>query len=71
LNQEKKFLHDIASPLTTIHLNLENVIYLLEEKKVEGILDCIRILNSCVVQTKRAMDLVHDHREILIKSESK
>lgn len=71
VNAERKFLHDLASPITTIQLNLENVLCLLKDNKPEDIVDCMKMLHSCLEQSSRATELIKGRREILILGEPK
>ena len=65
MSAERTFLHDISSPLTTVQLNMENVIDMLEDRKPEEIDECIKMLNSCLAQVKRATEMVRVRRETL------
>jgi hypothetical protein len=67
MNTERTFLHDIASPVTSVLLNLENIMSILQDRKPEEIDECIKMAGSCVTQLKRAVDMIRDRREILIK----
>ena len=68
LNPERAFLHDISSPLTTVQLNLENIVAVLEEGKPEEQADCVRMLNSCLSQVRRAAEMIRARREVLVKA---
>ncbi|MGE3263509.1 MAG: hypothetical protein AB7K68_17150 [Bacteriovoracia bacterium] len=67
MNEERKFLHDIASPLTTIQLNLDNAIMMLEDKKPEEQAEALQLLQRCLEQTKRAGLMVQARRQLLIE----
>ncbi|MDR3559293.1 MAG: hypothetical protein P4L58_02740 [Candidatus Pacebacteria bacterium] len=67
MNAERKFLHDISSPFTTLQLNIENVILILEEGKPEEIAECVTMLNSSIAQIKRATEMIRARREVLIE----
>ena len=66
-SDQRIFLHDVSSPLTSLQLNLENAIMMLEDKKPEEIDECLKILNSCMGQVRRIVTMVRDRREVLIK----
>lgn len=68
---ERKFLHDIASPLTTVQLNLESVVMILEDKKPEELPQALELLRRCVEQTRRAGTMVQARRQIIITRENK
>jgi hypothetical protein len=67
MNTERSFLHDIASPVTSVLLNLENIVAILQDNKPEEIEECIKMANSCVTQLKRTTEMIRERREILIK----
>jgi nitrogen fixation/metabolism regulation signal transduction histidine kinase len=69
VSSERTFLHDISSPLTTAQLNVENVVSILEERKIEDIQQCLKMLTSCMNQLKRASTMISNRRESLIKEE--
>ena len=69
MSLDRNFLHDISSPLTTVQLNVENVIMMLEDRKPEEIDECIKMLQACVTQVKRATVMVREKREELMKAE--
>lgn len=71
MSAERTFLHDISSPLTSILLNMENVIMMLEDRKPEEIDECIAMLNSCLLQVRRSTELVRERREVLMKESEK
>lgn len=68
---ERKFLHDIASPLTTIQLNLDNAILMIEDGKPEELPESLQLLKRCLDQTRRASAMLQARREILIAAEKK
>ena len=67
MNPERNFLHDIASPLTTLQLILENIVSVLEDKKLEDIEQCIEMANKCLKQTKKMNEILQSRREVLIQ----
>ncbi|MGZ3696380.1 MAG: hypothetical protein ACXVBE_04810 [Bdellovibrionota bacterium] len=71
MSAERTFLHDVSSPLTSVLLNLENVIAMLEDRKPEEIDECIKMLNSCLTQVKRSAEMVGARRAILMKADDK
>ena len=71
MDQERVFLHDISSPLTSIHLNVENAICVLEDAKPESVADCLKLLQSCLVQTGRVAEMIRARREELVKLSKK
>lgn len=70
MSEERKFLHDISSPITTMQLNLENAMALLEDKKPEDLEQALKMLGSCVSQILRVAAMVQARREVLMKGES-
>ncbi|HEY8280699.1 MAG TPA: hypothetical protein VIH99_13805 [Bdellovibrionota bacterium] len=68
---DRRFLHDISSPLTTVHLNVENAVILLREGKPGEIKDCLEILQVAVTQLKRITGMIKEKREELIEAEQK
>jgi hypothetical protein len=72
LKEERKFLHDLASPLTSLQLNLDNVVMTLEDGKAENIAEAKAMVEGCIKQIQKMTDLVRSRREVLIKeTESK
>jgi hypothetical protein len=71
MQEERKFLHDIASPLTTVQLNLDSVLMLLEDNKPEELPEAITLLQRCLDQAKRASTMIQARREYLISQEKK
>ena len=69
MSTERSFLHDISSPLTSVQLNIESVIMLIEEAKPEDVKNCLRMLNTCLVQLKRASDMVRNRRDSLLQDD--
>lgn len=67
LKDEMKFLHDIASPLTSVLLNLENVAGILAEKKPEDIDACLKMIQKCLTQTKKSTDLLSSRRTAVME----
>ncbi len=65
MNDERKFLHDISSPLTSVILNLENIVDMLQEKNPEDLETCLKMMNNCIHQTKRASEMIKERREIV------
>jgi hypothetical protein len=66
-NPERTFLHDISSPLTTLELNLGNVISILEERNPSDIDECLKLAKSCLTQLQRAGEMIHARRAVLIQ----
>jgi hypothetical protein len=71
MDQERTFLHDISSPLTSIQLNVESAISVLEEGTPESMLECLNILRPCLEQANRAADMIRARRNELTKVEKK
>jgi hypothetical protein len=72
MSDERKFLHDIASPFTSIQLDLENAISLIEDGlKPEDAKECVSILKSSLQQIKRSTQLLQARRQVLIDQENK
>ena len=70
--EERTFIHDMASPLTSLQLNLENVIMVLEDGKPEDLATAKTITQSCMKQIKKMTDLMQQRRTVLIQeAESK
>lgn len=67
LEDEMKFLHDIASPLTSILLNLESVCGILADKKVEDIDTCIKMIQKCLAQTKKSSEMLTQRRTLVMQ----
>jgi C4-dicarboxylate-specific signal transduction histidine kinase len=68
-NEERKFLHEISSPLTTIQLNLDSALMILEDQKPEEFANALLLLKRCLDQSKRAGAMVRERREVIIASE--
>jgi len=60
--EERTFLHDISSPLTTVMLNLGNALSVLEENNSDDLATCKVLIEKCLHQTKRATDLITARR---------
>lgn len=69
MSKEREFLHDIASPLTTLQLNIENALAMIEEKNSGP--DCVQMLNSCLEQLNKAHNLIRTRRDLLIAETAK
>jgi hypothetical protein len=69
MDTERKFLHDISSPLSTLQLNLELVISVLGEEPVSDLPMCRTKLAKCMEQTQRIVELIRSRRDVLIASE--
>ncbi|MGZ3651046.1 MAG: hypothetical protein ACXVB9_08205 [Bdellovibrionota bacterium] len=67
LKEERKFLHDLASPLTSLQLNLENVMTLLEDGEAADFAGVKTMVESGLKQIKKMTMLVGNRREVLIK----
>ena len=52
-NEERKFLHDITSPITTIQLTLENLASTLEEQKNAALTQHMTMVQSCLRNTSK------------------
>lgn len=69
---ERKFLHDISTPLTSLQMDLENAISILEEgKEPEGMAISMGLLRKCMTQVKKSVLLVQQRREEVQKAETK
>jgi hypothetical protein len=66
MDREKAFLHDISSPLTSIQLNVENSLYLLEEGGVANMEECLKVLKACLAQTTKLSEMVRKRRGEII-----
>lgn len=71
MNQERTFLHDISSPLTSIQLNVENAICVLEDGTPTSAAECLEILRACLIQTGRVAGMIRARREELLNAEKK
>lgn len=71
MSEERKFLHDISSPLTCVVLNVENVLALLDENNLENMDECKQMLRSCLTQIGRSTEMIRIRREVLIKGGAK
>lgn len=71
MSDERQFLHDIASPLTIMQLNLQSAITMLQNSKAPGQEGCLKALQSSLEQTNRISGLVHKRREKLIEESEK
>lgn len=71
MQDERKFLHDIASPLTTVQLNLDNAMMILEDKKPEELPQAMELLQRCLDQARRAGSMIEARRQVLIAQEKK
>jgi hypothetical protein len=67
MSLERKFLHDLSSPLTAIQLNLENALEMLKEGAPDGQRGCAEMISSSLGQMEKAMELMRARREVLIK----
>lgn len=67
MDQERAFLHDISSPVTTIQLNVENAICILEDGNRGSVDDCLKILRASLAQTARVSSMIRDRRTELQK----
>jgi nitrogen fixation/metabolism regulation signal transduction histidine kinase len=70
-NPEREFLHEIASPLTTIQLNLGNLTSILEKKNPSDTDEALRILEKCLGQLDRAAEMIKTRRAALIREAEK
>lgn len=68
--EERKFLHDISSPITSLLLDLENAQQLLTAPVLipNDLKDCRELINNCLEQVTRSIELIRTRREILINS---
>ena len=64
--EERKFLHDIASPLTILLLNLQNIEERLGAQKQENV-DSLRVLQKCMQQTEKAIGMLEQRRGVLMQ----
>lgn len=72
MDEEKKFLHAISSPITSLHLNLENAIGLLEDAGGgERVVTCLALLRKSLEQVKKSTTLIRERREICLKTEER
>lgn len=62
--EERKFLHDVASPLATLNLLLETAVNKAQSGGIPA--DFIERLKKAQNQIERINSLVRDRREILI-----
>lgn len=67
MKEERKFLHDISTPLTVLQLNLENALILLQESGAGGSDQSLDLLRKCLEQVKKSSVLVRERRELLQK----
>ena len=67
---ERKFLHDLSSPMAAIQLNVESVLMLLEERNPEDLETCIKFLKSTATQVSRVSEMISVRREELKKQTS-
>lgn len=65
MNEERKFLHDISSPLTTLQLSLANILTLIEEDPAGHRELLLEMLRKATEQTKRAGTMVQERRRTL------
>jgi hypothetical protein len=65
LQGERAFLHDLASPVSALHLNLSGI---LEECEEKGLLpaDLREVLMDALRNTERVISLVRSRRDELI-----
>jgi hypothetical protein len=69
--EERKFLHDISSPITSIQLNLENAAILLAEGTPNSFAECSKMLKACLGQARRTTEMIRERREALTKESAK
>lgn len=70
-NPERVFLHDVASPLTTLQLNLESTIMILEDGGATSETESVKMIQNCLGQVKKMAELIRARREILIQEQGK
>jgi hypothetical protein len=70
-SQEKTFLHDVASPLTTLQLNLESTMMILEDAGVKPEDEAIKMMKVCLIQVRKISEKICARREILLNEDSK
>jgi len=68
---ERTFLHDVASPLTTLQLNLESTMLILEDTGATPDNDAVKMIQACLNQVRTLSDKVRERREILINEDKK
>lgn len=68
MHTERRFLHDLASPLTTVILNLDNALALLTESP-EQTAAAIDLLRRCAEQSQRAAELIQERRRHIAAQE--
>jgi signal transduction histidine kinase len=66
MSDERKFLHDLSSPITVLKMNLENLQQILPEWKTEEGKQCVQFLEIIERQTVKLTELIRDRRGILI-----
>ncbi|MGZ3649567.1 MAG: hypothetical protein ACXVB9_13465 [Bdellovibrionota bacterium] len=64
---ESTFLHDFASPLTSLFLNLENMMVVLEDGKEEDEDLTKAMAKNCLCQIQKMTELIQHRRSILIQ----
>ena len=71
--EERKFLHDLASPLTTIQLNLENALTLLKENcaghespAAPALSNAVAMIESALTQSERVRHIISGRRDNLV-----
>lgn len=62
MSAERVFLHDIASPITTAQLNLENAAALIQESGQETP-ELLNLIKSSIRQMEKAGLLIRKRRE--------
>ena len=68
MSEERKFLHDISSPITSLQLDIENALAILEENpSTDDISDCRGLLKNSLSQVKKTVTLIRARRDILIR----
>jgi hypothetical protein len=70
MSHERSFLHDISSPLTTIQLNLDQVISLLKERPSDHQELCLPKLEQCMKNVNKITDSLRKRRQAIADGEA-
>ena len=65
--EERKFIHDLASPLSSLQLDLENVAAVLEDAKPDDIELAKKMAATCLKQVQKMAELLRQRRATLMQ----